>query len=252
MVELGGSDQVAVFFCGPVQGSGGVIVFPKGYLKSMRNACRELRILFVENEVITAFGRTGSMLVCMGEDVVPDILTVAKGLTSGYLPMGALFISESIYQTIADGVGESPEGHGFTYSGHPVSADVGPATLELYKEGGLFENVFKSGKNFAERLRALESHPLVGDVRIAGLLAGVELVVGKHSRRKVPTALKIVSRMFEAVYRNGLIFQAFADYIIGFAPPLCYTETDIDILVERFEKTLNEVAGIAEIRQCLV
>ncbi|MFT5502823.1 MAG: adenosylmethionine-8-amino-7-oxononanoate aminotransferase [Gammaproteobacteria bacterium] len=252
VAELGGSDQVAAFFCEPVQGSGGIIVYPKGYMKSMRNACRELDILFLADEVITGFGRTGPMFACNDEDVVPDLMTVAKGLTSGYAPMGALFISESIYQTISDGAGDSPVGHGFTYSGHPVSAAVALATIELYEEGGLFENGVKVGKYFAERLDALAGHPLVGEIRIAGMLAGVELVVDKVNRSKAPASSKIASRMFETAYSNGLIFRAFADDIIGFAPPLCCTETDIDILIERFEKTLNEVMEISDVRKYLV
>ena len=246
--ELGGSDQVAAFFCEPVQGSGGVIVPPKGYLKAMRDECRNLGILFVADEVITGFGRTGPLFACDTEQVVPDMMTTAKGLTSGYSPMGALFVSEPIYQIIANGAGELPVGHGFTYSGHPVSAAIGLAVLELYEQGGLLANGIKVGAYFEQRLKDLSDHPLVGDVRTAGMLAGVELVVDKAQRKKPSADLKVASRMFEAGYRNGLIYRAFADDIIGFAPPLCCTEHDIDLLIERFETSLNQMLDVKEIR----
>jgi adenosylmethionine-8-amino-7-oxononanoate aminotransferase len=250
--ELGGSDKVAAFFCEPVQGSGGVIVPPKGYLKAMRDACKSLDILFVADEVITGFGRTGPMFACETEDVVPDMMTVAKGLTSGYAPMGALLIGDHIYDVISDGAGKTPVGHGFTYSGHPVSAAVGLAVLDLYQQGGLLENGKAVGEYFGQRLLALSDHPLVGDVRTAGMLAGVELVVDKARKKKPSPELQVAPKMFRAGYDNGLIFRAFADDVIGFAPPLCCSKSDIDILIERFEKTLNDVLNNVEIRNEIV
>src|SRR6185312_15591417 len=119
VAELG-ADKVAAFFCEPIQGSGGVIVPPKGWLKAMRDAARELDILFVVDEVITGFGRTGPMFACEAENVDPDIMTLAKGLTAGYVPMGATVISDQVYAGIADGApGAAPIGHGATYSAHP-------------------------------------------------------------------------------------------------------------------------------------
>jgi 4-aminobutyrate--pyruvate transaminase len=124
VAELG-ADNVAAFFCEPIQGSGGVIVPPKGWLKAMRDAARELDILFVVDEVITGFGRTGPMFACEAEGVEPDLMTMAKGLTSGYVPMGATMMSEKVYAGIADGAPAGVSvGHGATYSAHPVSAAV--------------------------------------------------------------------------------------------------------------------------------
>ncbi|NMM26645.1 MAG: aminotransferase class III-fold pyridoxal phosphate-dependent enzyme [Glaciimonas sp.] len=243
-----GAKRVAAFFCEPVQGSGGVIVPPKGWLAAMRQACAELDILFVADEVITGFGRTGPLFACESENVTPDFMTVAKGLTSGYSPMGAVFISDRIYRAIADAnPTDMPVGHGLTYSGHPVSAAVGLEALRLYREGGMLENGQKVGAYFEQRLQELSRHPLVGDVRSCGMLAAVELVTDKVRKTKPDKALKIGERLGQAGYRNRLIFRAFSDDIIGFAPPLCCTTSDIDLLIERFQQSLDEIVNIDEI-----
>ena len=248
VAELG-SGTVAAFLCEPVQGSGGVIVPPKGFLTAMQNACRALGILFVVDEVITGFGRTGPMFACEHEGLEPDIMTVAKGLTAGYAPMGAVILSDRIYQVIADGAAEDvPFGHGFTYSGHPVSAAVGLEVLRLY-EGGLIDNGKRVGDYFGRRLAELGDHPLVGDVRGQGLLAAVELVVDKETKRKPAKSLKLSARLSDEGYRNGLIFRAFGDDIIGLAPPLCITESEVDLLVERLVRTLDSLLTIKELRQ---
>ena len=172
MAELG-VENVAAFIMELVQGSGGVIVPPEGYAKAMQDTCRELGILFIVDEVITGFGRTGPMFGCEHEGLEPDFLTTAKGLTSGYVPMGAVFVSDRIYQVMADAVPDGvPFGHGFTYSGHPVSAAVALEVIKLY-EGGMIENSKKVGAYFEAQLKTLLDHPLVGDVRAKGLLAAV-------------------------------------------------------------------------------
>ncbi len=146
VAELG-ADNVAAFFCEPIQGSGGVVVPPKGWLKAMQLACNQLDILFVVDEVITGFGRTGPMFACLDEDVQPDLMTMAKGLTAGYAPMGAVMMSDRVYNGIADGAPMSTVvGHGQTYSAHPVSAAVALEVLRLYEEGGLLEN----GRSYGE------------------------------------------------------------------------------------------------------
>lgn len=247
-----GAERVAAFFCEPVQGSGGVIVPPKGWLAAMRQACTELGILFVADEVITGFGRTGPLFACELENVVPDFMTVAKGLTSGYSPMGAVFVSDRIYRTIADtSPMDTPVGHGMTYSGHPVSAAVGLEVLRLYQEGGVLANGQKVGIYFEQRLRELLDHPLVGDVRSCGMLAAVELVTDKAHKTKPDKALKIGERLGQIGYRNQLIFRAFADDIIGFAPPLCCTTAEIDLLIERFQRSLDEMLNIDEILRAI-
>lgn len=248
VAELG-ADTVAAFFCEPVQGSGGVVVPPRGWLKAMREAARELDILFVADEVITGFGRTGPMFACEAEEVVPDMMSMAKGLTSGYAPLGALAISERIYRAIADNAPPgAPIGHGYTYSGHPVSAAVGLEVLRLYTEEGILAKGQRAGAHFEERLAGLAGHPLVGEVRARGLLAGVELVADKASKEKFSREAKLPDHLFARGYANGVIFRAFADDIIGLAPPLCCSESEIDLIVERLEKTLDDVLALPEVR----
>jgi adenosylmethionine-8-amino-7-oxononanoate aminotransferase len=248
-VEALGVDNVAAFFCEPIQGSGGIIVPPRGWLAAMRAECRRLGILFVADEVITGFGRTGPMFACEDEAVVPDFMTVAKGLTAGYLPMGAVLVADPIYQVIADGApAGTPLGHGYTYSGHPVSAAVALEVIRLYEEGGLLANGQAIGAYFQLRLKALAAHPLVGEVRGRGMLAGLELVVDKATRRKPDPGLRLHAFLADEGYRQGLVFRAFADDVIGLAPPLCCTEADIDALIDRLGRTLDAALQCPEIR----
>jgi adenosylmethionine-8-amino-7-oxononanoate aminotransferase len=247
-VEELGADNVAAFFCEPVQGSGGVVVPPKGWLKAMRQAAAELDILFVADEVITGFGRTGPMFACEAEGVVPDMLTMAKGLTSGYAPLGALAIGEKVYRAIADNApAGGPIGHGYTYSGHPVSAAVALEVLRLYDEGGILANGQRVGAYFEERLATLAEHPLVGEVRARGLLAGIEIVADKATKQKFSRAVKLADHLFARGYANGVIFRAFADDIIGLAPPLCCSEREIDLIVSRLRQTLDDMLAIPEV-----
>lgn len=246
-VEELGAERVAAFYAEPIQGSGGVLVPPKGWMKAMRDLCRELDILFVADEVITGFGRTGPLFACTEEEIVPDFLTVAKGLTSGYVPMGALFMSEHVYQTIADGAGASAVGHGYTYSAHPVSAAVGLEVLRLY-EGGLLENGRKAGARLMAGLESLKDHPLVGDVRGRGMLAAVELVVDKERKTPLPATAEPARRIFDRAWDNGLVIRAFANGVLGYAPPLCCTDAEIDAIVERTRRTLDETLADAAVR----
>ncbi|NML97643.1 aspartate aminotransferase family protein [Paraburkholderia sp. RP-4-7] len=250
VAELG-ADNVAAFFCEPIQGSGGVIVPPVGWLKAMRESCRKLGILFVADEVITGFGRTGPLFACQGENVEPDLMTVAKGLTAGYAPMGAVLMSDEIYQGIADGDAEAIVGHGHTYSAHPVSAAIGLEVLRLYHEGGLLANGVARAPRFARGLDALLTHPLVGDSRHRGLLGALELVSDKDSKAGFDPALKLSERIAAAAYQNRLIFRAFGDNILGFAPALSYTESEFDLMFERLEKTLDDVLGEPDVRAAL-
>ncbi|MGF6805131.1 adenosylmethionine-8-amino-7-oxononanoate aminotransferase [Paraburkholderia sp. Clong3] len=247
-----GAENVAAFFCEPIQGSGGVIVPPVGWLKAMRDACRRLDILFVADEVITGFGRTGPLFACEAEQVEPDLMTVAKGLTSGYAPMGAVLMSDEIYQGIAgDARDTAVVGHGQTYSAHPVSAAIGLEVLRLYQEGGLLANGIAQAPRFAAGLDALLDHPLVGDSRHRGLLGALELVADKNSRARFDPSLKLPDRITAAAYRNRLVFRAFGDSILGFAPALCFGEAEFEQLFGRLRRTLDDVLEQAEVRAAL-
>lgn len=248
---IGGPDRVAAFFCEPVQGSGGVLVPPDGWLNAMQDACRELDILFVVDEVITGFGRIGPLFGSERYGLRPDIMTAAKGLTSGYVPMGAVFLSDAIYETIADKAGSSAVGHGYTYSAHPVSAAAALAALDLY-EGGLLANGQASGAHLMARLReVLGDHPMVGEIRGVSMLAGIEIVASRTTKALLPTELGIGARLGEAGLRNGVIFRAFPNGTIGLAPSLNYTLADIDELVERISAALDAVKNQAEVRALL-
>ncbi|WEJ12205.1 aspartate aminotransferase family protein [Sinorhizobium prairiense] len=246
-VEEIGAERVAAFYAEPIQGSGGVLVPPKGWMKAMRDLCHELNILFIADEVITGFGRTGPLFACSEDEVVPDFLTVAKGLTSGYVPMGAVFMTERVYSTIADGAGTSLVGHGYTYSAHPVSAAVALEVLRLY-EGGLLENGRKAGKRLMEGLQGLADHPLVGDIRGRGMLAAIELVTDKTKKTPLPATADPSRRIFDRAWDNGLIIRAFGNGVLGYAPPLCCTDGDIDAIVARTRKTLDQTLEDSDVR----
>ncbi|RVH90191.1 adenosylmethionine-8-amino-7-oxononanoate aminotransferase [Sinorhizobium medicae] len=249
-VEEIGPERVAAFYAEPIQGSGGVLVPPRGWMKAMRELCRELGILFVADEVITGFGRTGPLFASTEDEIVPDFITTAKGLTSGYVPMGAVFMADHIYQTIADGAGASAIGHGYTYSAHPVSAAVGLEVLKLY-ENGLLENGVKAGARLMGGLESLRDHPLVGDVRGRGMLAAIELVVDKANKTPLPAAAEPARRIFDRAWENGLVIRAFANGVLGYAPPLCCSETEIEAIIERTRQTLDETLEDPDVRQAL-
>jgi len=249
-VEAIGPDRVAAFYVEPIQGSGGVLVPPKGWMKAMREFCRQHDILFVADEVITGFGRTGPLFACSEDGIVPDFMTTAKGLTSGYVPMGAVFMSDHVYETIAEGAGAAAVGHGYTYSAHPVSAAVGLEVLKLY-ENGLLENGVRAGARLMQGLESLRDHPLVGDVRGRGMLAAVELVVDKVNKTPLPASAEPARRIFDRAWENGLVIRAFGNGVLGYAPPLCCTETEIDAIVERTRVTLDETLEDPDVRRVL-
>ncbi|MEJ8797790.1 aspartate aminotransferase family protein [Trinickia caryophylli] len=251
VAALGGAERVAAFFCEPIQGSGGVIVPPVGWLKAMREACRRLGILFVADEVITGFGRTGPLFACEAEGVEPDLMTIAKGLTAGYAPMGAVMMSDEIYRGLADADSDAAIGHGYTYSAHPVSAAIGLEVMRLYHEGGLLDNAQALAPRFGAGLDALLAHPLVGDSRHRGLLGALELVADKETKAGFDPALKLPERIAAAAYRNKLIFRAFGDNILGFAPALSYTADEFDLLFERLARTLDDVLAQSDVRAAL-
>lgn len=249
-IEAIGPERVAAFYAEPIQGSGGVIVPPKGWIKAIRELCREYGILFIADEVITGFGRTGPLFACTEEGIVPDFMTTAKGLTSGYVPMGAVFMANHVYQVIADGADNAAVGHGYTYSAHPVSAAVALEVLKLY-ENGLLENGVRAGARLMAGLSALSDHPLVGDVRGRGMLAAIELVVDKKKKTPLPASAMPARRVFDRAWDNGLIIRAFAHGVLGYAPPLCCTDSDIDAIIERTRRTLDQTLDDPDVRKAL-
>jgi adenosylmethionine-8-amino-7-oxononanoate aminotransferase len=164
--------------------------------------------------------------------------------------MGAVFMSDHVYNTIADGAGKAPVGHGYTYSAHPVSAAVGLECLRLYEEG-LLENGRKAGKRLMEGLHSLADHPLVGDIRGRGMLAAIELVTDKERKMPLPAAADPGRRIFDRAWANGLVIRAFNSGILGYAPPLCCTEDDIDGILERTRMTLDQTLEDKDVRAAM-
>lgn len=249
-IEELGAEHVAAFYVEPIQGSGGVLVPPAGWLKAMHAVCKAYDVLLVADEVITGFGRTGPLFACSDDDVVPDFITAAKGLTSGYAPMGAVFMSDDVYNVIADGAGSSAIGHGYTYSAHPVSAAIGLECLKLY-ENGLLDNGVKAGQRLLAGLHSLSGHPLVGDVRGRGMLAAIELVTDKDKKTPLPAAADPSRRIFDRAWDNGLVIRAFANGVLGYAPPLCCTDEDIDQIIESTRKTLDQTLEDQDVRAAI-
>jgi adenosylmethionine-8-amino-7-oxononanoate aminotransferase len=216
----------------------------------MHAVCKAYDVLLVADEVITGFGRTGPLFACADDDVVPDFMTTAKGLTSGYVPMGAVFMSDKVYNTIADGAGAAAIGHGYTYSAHPVSAAVGLEVLRLY-ENGLLDNGVKAGARLMAGLKSLADHPLVGDVRGRGMLAAIELVTDKQQKTPLPAAADPSRRIFDRAWDNGLVIRAFGNGVLGYAPPLCCTDSEIDAIVERTRMTLDQTLEDPDVRSAM-
>jgi len=231
-----GENKIAAFIAEPIQGAGGVIIPPASYWPRIREILAKYDILFVADEVICGFGRTGEWF---GSDYYgnqPDLMTIAKGLTSGYVPMGGLVVSDEIYKQIKE-VGDF--NHGFTYSGHPVAAAVGLENIRILREEKIVETVkTQTAPYFQQRLRELLAHPLVGEVRGVGMLGAIELVKDKASRTRYPEAQAVGMICRGHCFENGLIMRAVGDTMI-IAPPLVISKSEIDELVEKAARCLD-------------
>ena len=232
-----GADKVAAFVAEPVQGAGGVIIPPAGYFEHIQNICAEFGILFVADEVITGFGRTGNWFASQTMNLKPDLVTLAKGLTSGYVPMSAVLVSDEIANYLIDEGGEFY--HGFTYSGHPVSAAVALANLALIEDEGLIEHVRDvTAPYLAKKIKELDSHPLVGETRSFGLLACVELVKHKSGPVLFDPADEVGVKCRDHAINIGLMVRAVRDGMI-LSPPLSFQKRDIDITLEKLKYALD-------------
>jgi putrescine aminotransferase len=234
-----GPENVAAFIGEVVQGAGGVIIPPKGYWKRVEAICKKYGILLVVDEVITGFGRLGSWFGFQHFGVQPDLVPMAKGLSSGYLPISAVGVSSDIVKVLRDGNGEFA--HGYTYSGHPVAAAVALKNIEIIEREGLVERVKNdAGPYFAEALKRLESDPLVGEVRSLGLIGAVEIVAKKGTNErftgKEGKAGPIVR---DTCIKNGLMVRGIRDSIV-MCPPLIITHAEIDRMIDIIGRSLRE------------
>ncbi len=236
-----GPDTVAAFIAEPVQGAGGVIIPPPGYFDRVQAILRKYDILFIADEVITGFGRLGQPFGCAVYGIRPDMVTVAKMLTSAYVPMSALFVSDAIYQVVADAsAAMGTFGHGYTYSGHPLACAVALETLRIYESDGVFEHVRKVAPRLQARLQKLSGHPIVGQARGIGLIGAIELALDPAQRKPFDPARGVGAYMVKRAQAHGLITRALAGDIIAFSPPLIISEAEIDDMMDRAELALAD------------
>lgn len=230
-IEHYGEDRIAAFIAEPIQGAGGVIVPPDSYWPEIRKICEAHDILLIADEVICGFGRTGNWFGSQTVDINPDIMTVAKGLSSGYIPIGGSIVTDKVASVVAAG-GEF--NHGYTYSGHPVSSAVALENLRILDEEGLVTRVqTETGPYLAQKWQALADHPLVGEAKICGMMGSLALTPHKQSRAKFPgEAGKAGAACREHCYANKLVMRAVGDRMI-ISPPLVISTAEIDLLMER-------------------
>ena len=234
-----GADTIAAFIAEPIMGAGGVIVPPPGYYEKVQAVLKRHEILFIDDEVICGFGRTGNAFGAETLGITPDTMSVAKALSSAYLPISGVLIPEYMHEAFIDASDRLGNfGHGFTYSGHPVCAAVALRNLEIMEELDLFKHAAKMGAILQERLQGFADHPLVGDVRGAGLIGAVELVKDKDLRQPFSPQDGVGAHCAAACQEEGLIVRNMGD-AMAFCPPLIINEDQVDELVSKFAKGLE-------------
>ena len=238
-----GPDTVAAFIAEPVMGAGGVIVPPRTYYAKVQAVLAKYDILFVADEVICGFGRTGNMWGSQTFDIKPDIITCAKQLSSAYLPISAVLISEPIYQAFMRNANKHGVlGMGYTYGGHPVAAAVAVETLKIYEERNIIAHVQGVMGQFQDRVQGLAQHPLVGEARGVGLLGAVEIVADKSTRAQFDPGAKAAALIADLAFEHGLIVRGLPGDAVAFCPPMIIDSAQIDVMFDRFAIALDEAA----------
>ena len=234
-----GPETVAAFIAEPILGAGGVIVPPEGYYAKIQAVLKKHDVFFIDDEVICGFGRTGKPFGCETMGIEPTTMSVAKALSSAYLPISGVIIPEFMYEPFVAASKELGNfSHGFTYSGHPVCAAVALRNLELMEEREIFQHAAKVGESFQARLRAFEDHPMVGNVRGAGLIGAIELVANKDTKERFDADLGVGTHCMNVAQENGLIVRNLGDSV-AFCPPLILTEDQVDEIFTKFGKALD-------------
>jgi 4-aminobutyrate--pyruvate transaminase len=235
-----GPDTVAAFIAEPVMGAGGVIVPPKTYFEKIMAVCVRHDVFMISDEVICGFGRLGSRFGCEKLGFKPQSISIAKALSSAYLPIAGVMIPEITYQAL---LSESRKigvfAHGFTYGGHPVSAAVAVKTLEIYARDRIIEKAAERGVRFQARLRALGDHPLVGEARGLGLIGGLELVADKASKRSFAPQHAVGARVVSFAEREGLLVRSVLGDVLTLSPPLVISDSEVDDLFDRLTRALD-------------
>lgn len=255
MIVREGPETIGAFIAEPVLGTGGITPPPDGYWSEIQAVLKGYDVLLIADEVICGFGRTGADFGSTLYGIEPDLVTVAKGLTSGYMPLSAAIVSEKVYSVMeeaADRVGAFS--HGYTYSGHPIAAAAANAVLDIFENEGLTDRARKVGLHFSKRLKERFAQlEIVGEVRGVGLLAAVEFVADRQTKRRFDPELKVGARISKAARDRGLIARAMPHGdILGFAPPLVVSEYEIDEIVElayrATKQVMDELAKEASVR----
>ena len=241
MIVKEGPETVAAFIAEPVMGAGGVIVPPRSYFEKVMAVCAKHDVFMVSDEVICGFGRLGAAFGCQKLNFVPHAISIAKALSSAYLPIAGVMIPEMMYQAL---LAESKKigvfGHGFTYGGHPVAAAVALKAIEIYARDRIFERAAEQAPKFQSRLAALNAHPLVGQARGLGLIGGVELVADKASRRSFAAAHGVGARAVRCAEQEGVIVRAVLGDVLTLCPPLIISAEEIDELFDRLGRALDK------------
>ncbi|MBI6630307.1 aspartate aminotransferase family protein [Pontibaca salina] len=246
LIEREGPDTIAGFIGEPVLGTGGIVPPPTGYWEAIQKVLKKNDILLIADEVVTGFGRLGSMFGSDHYGMEPDIITIAKGLTSAYAPLSGSIISEKMWKVLEQGTDENgPIGHGWTYSAHPIGAAAGVANLKLIDELNLIANNADTGPYLRQRLaEELGNHTHVGDIRGEGMLAAVELVQDRDSRTFFDAGDGIGGKVAAAMLKRGVIARAMPQGdILGLAPPFCLTRDEADQIATTMRDALIEVLG---------
>lgn len=241
LIEREGPETIAAFIAEPVMGAGGVIIPPATYFDRIQPVLAKYDILFIDDEVICGFGRTGNYWGAQTYNMRPHTLSCAKALSSAYLPISAMLMHEEMYQAMLDqsrAIGTF--GHGFTYSAHPVAAAVAVETLKIYEERNIVAHVRRVAPTFAKRLKALNDHPLVGEAVGVGLLGGVELVADKAARKNFPADKAVGMACAGFAQEEGIFTRAMLADRLAFCPPLIITEAEIDEMFDRFTRALDK------------
>lgn len=241
IIQREGADTIGAFITEPIQGVGGVIVPPAEWLPKIREICTKYDILMACDEVITGFGRTGSMFASAGFGVTPDVLISAKGVTSGYLPLGLVLFKEEIFQTFMATGDDYAFWHGYTYTGHPTVCAAGLANLEIIEREKLVQKAREQGKYLKKKLEALRALPIVGDIRSHGLIAAIELVKDPVTKEMFPAELQIARKVWERALDNGVICRVAGANNIALCPPLIITKEQIDELVTTIGDAIRSV-----------
>ena len=240
ILELG-EDKVAAFIAEPIQGAGGVIVPPDTYWPEISRICKQYNICLIADEVICGFGRTGEWFGSDYFNLEPDFMPIAKGLSSGYLPIGGVMVSDKVANVFVDSGSEFE--HGYTYSGHPAACAVAVENIRILREEGIITNVKnQTGPYLQSRWRELEAHPLVGEARGAGLFGALELVTDKTSKKALEKEGALGSLCRDHCMANGLIMRSVGDTMI-MSPPLVMSTSEIDELIARASRALDLTAA---------